>query len=510
VRRTASGLIITGLVIAAFAIPGSSSSAPAESPHRVAAARAALARAARALGAGTNGRITEPRPDASLALLDLFRARNALHGNERRQADALLARPTDGAKDPYGDGYTVPAKVKCSTHVCLHWVTKTQDKPPGQAWVNTTLTTLNKVWSFEVGQLGYRAPLPDGNRGGSSKFDVYLADVGSKGYYGYCAAEAAKPGNPNLASGFCVLDNDFSASQFPAPPMLSLKVTAAHEFFHAVQYGYDVNEDRWLMEATATWMEERFADGANDNRQYLPHGQLGDPHTPLDKFGYAGSWQYGNWIFFEFLSQKYGPLVVRKIWGQAAAFQGAPHQWSLAAIRTVLLGKSTTLPRQYGAFAGGNTVPAAAYAEGSKYTPAPIDSTVALSTTTTSTGPNTISLDHLTSRTIELTPGDDLTDPGWKVSLTLDLPDSSRGSAAYVVVKLSDGSLQRVLLTLDGHGDATVTKPFSAATVTAVTLTLANGSSRMSCWQGKPWSCSGKPLDDDLDYAWSASLLPPA
>jgi hypothetical protein len=29
-------------------------------------------------------------------------------------------------------------------------------------------------------------------------------------------------------------------------------VTAAHEFFHAIQYGYDVSEDPWLMESTAT------------------------------------------------------------------------------------------------------------------------------------------------------------------------------------------------------------------------------------------------------------------
>jgi hypothetical protein len=35
-----------------------------------------------------------------------------------------------------------------------------------------------------------------------------------------------------------------------------LKVTAAHEFFHAVQFAYDIGEDGWLMESTATWMEE--------------------------------------------------------------------------------------------------------------------------------------------------------------------------------------------------------------------------------------------------------------
>ena len=86
-----------------------------------------------------------------------------------------------------------------------------------------------------------------------------------------------RKGHKWLASGYCVLDNDFAEAQYGAPPMHSLRVTAAHEFFHAVQFAYDYGEDPWLMEATATWMEERVADDVNDNRQYLPYGQVGAP-----------------------------------------------------------------------------------------------------------------------------------------------------------------------------------------------------------------------------------------
>ena len=42
----------------------------------------------------------------------------------------MLARPTDGPSDPYGDGYTVPAKRKCQGHFCIHWVPTTPDAPP--------------------------------------------------------------------------------------------------------------------------------------------------------------------------------------------------------------------------------------------------------------------------------------------------------------------------------------------------------------------------------------------
>ena len=52
-------------------------------------------------------------------------------------------------------------------------------------------------------------------------------------------------------------------------PKENLQVTAAHEFFHSVQYSYDVREDAWIMEATAAWAEDEIYPKVNDNIQYL-------------------------------------------------------------------------------------------------------------------------------------------------------------------------------------------------------------------------------------------------
>ena len=92
-------------------------------------------------------------------------------------------------------------------------------------------------------------------------------------FYGYCTTD-----DPNIideettyeywdASAYCVLDNDYSSTQFPNPttPLENLQVTAAHEYFHAVQFAYDIGEDAWLMEATATWVEDEVFD--DDQRQ---------------------------------------------------------------------------------------------------------------------------------------------------------------------------------------------------------------------------------------------------
>ena len=58
----------------------------------------------------------------------------------------------------------------------------------------------------------------------------------------------------NNISGYCVFDDDFSKKQFGGgggATACPLKVTAAHEFNHAIQFNYDAFEDMWFLEATA-------------------------------------------------------------------------------------------------------------------------------------------------------------------------------------------------------------------------------------------------------------------
>ena len=174
-------------------IPSVLSSAGLSSAGRLAARRAdrALTRAREVLAAPAGS--TAGKPDATLAMRDLALSLPNLGPRQRRQAHAVLARPTDGNNDAYGDGYTVPSKRKCRGNFCIHWVTSTSDAAT-TAWADRTLTLMNHVWDHHVDQMGYRRPVGDGTRGGNGKFDVYLKDLGAKGLYGYCAPENPKAG----------------------------------------------------------------------------------------------------------------------------------------------------------------------------------------------------------------------------------------------------------------------------------------------------------------------------
>ncbi len=73
-----------------------------------------------------------------------------------------------------------------------------------------------------------------------------------------------------------------SRSSVRAAAPAGLRATAAHEFFHAVQFAYDSSEDAWLTEGTAVWMEDRVADDVNANRRWLRSSPLVHPWVPVD------------------------------------------------------------------------------------------------------------------------------------------------------------------------------------------------------------------------------------
>ncbi|WP_121258141.1 MXAN_6640 family putative metalloprotease [Nocardioides ferulae] len=450
-------------------------------------------------GARVDGRL--PRVDLTLAMRDLARALPSLTGRDREQAEALLARPTQGASDPYGFGYTTRAVNKCAKKICIHWVKSTTDAPPSKKWVKKSLKVMNRVWRHAVGKLGYRKPPSDGKRGpGRGKLDVYLKDLYSAGAYGFCAAErrAGRGG----ASGYCVLDNDFAESQYGAPPMKSLKATASHEFFHAVQFGYDYAEDRWLLESTATWMEERFADRVNDNRQYFPAGQLGKPRSSLDAFDQTTGNQYGNWVFWEYLSQRRGVGIVKKMWQRVQPTRrGNPY--SVKALRG-LLGKRFV--RTLAAYSAANTAPARYYSEGKAWPAAPVAKKWKLGKTSRKAAYQ-VKLNHLSSSSVKVKTGKGLKGKRWKLRVRLNGPARGGSPAAYVTVKPRKGKARHTLVKLNRKGDGAAAVAVRSGRTKHVTVTLVNASTRYRCKRGTTFACAGKPLDQKKPFKLRLNIV---
>lgn len=459
------------------------------------------------------------RIDATMALRDLANTRTALTGADRAAAEALLARPTDPEGDGNLDYGAVPeAPPLCDTDICVHYVTSgphavdLTDLSPVNGipdYVETAAATLDDVHDNFLAA-GYREPKPDGTFGGNDLIDIYLGNIGVNGLYGYCTSDQPEP-DPTPSTydrwAYCVLDNDYSASEFPTnTPLENLQVTVAHEYFHAVQYAYDRYEDAWLLEATAAWVEDELYDGVDDNLQYLASSQMRSPKTPLDTFG--NSFHYGTWSFFRFLSEKFkekkGPLprIVLDIYQRADGAAGGRDEYSWQAVDKVLQGKRTSGAAMLGAYAVANRRPGKAYAEGNKYPTAPLVGS--LNITARKGAKAALKLDHLATATGKLVPKG-LSSKSWKLKLTFNMTPKSTGSLALVTTTPRSGKVSTVKIALDKSGDAVKRIPFSSSKVANVEVTLVNGSGRFACFRSPGnYSCSGNPKDDNLVQKFTA------
>ncbi len=503
----------------------------AQSRH---AALAALARAQARLTTRTDPSATRPatvhRPDLTLILRDLRAGLPFLEAADRTAARRILSRPSDGPDDLNGDGYwrSSTRHRSCTPVLCVWWVTNTNAKDPNPVptvdsdhngvpdQVDLTKSVMSSVWDRIVTRGGYRAPLPDGRLGSDDRFDVYLADIGDEGLFGYCAPELAGPGTS--ASGYCVLDNDYSKDEFGTSqtPADNLKVTAAHEFFHAVQFAYDVAEDDWFMEGTAMWMEDEMYDDVNDNVRYLQGSQLTSPTRSLDRPAAGLGGPYVSWIFWRYLSEAFPdsgdtglPLVLRDVWRRAQGSTSAqPATYSMRALALALRARGTSLPTVFAHFGEANTHARQAYAEGAEQR-YPVVRPVAaytLSSTRRSITAKVATMAHMTNYTVRFTPGAGLTSSPWRLRVPIDMPSYSRGSRAQVSVVMTDGSRSRRAVALDASGNGVAFAPFSRATVARVELTLTNAGQRYRCHRGTYLSCQGSSLDDGLRSSFRAGV----
>jgi hypothetical protein len=268
------------------------------------------------------------------------------------------------------------------------------------------------------------------------------------------------------------------------------------------------------MEATATWAEDEVFDDVDDNLQYLFQSPLAQPAQPMDHFESVGMRQYGDWIFFRYLTEtldgrKGGlPTLVRDVWERADGSQGAPDDYSIAAVEHVLEERGTSLREVWAAFGDANRRPGRSYDEGTAngYPTAEPAATVALSADHLDSDWTTHRVDHLASATVRIT-----RDPDTKrrhLRLQLDLPATRRGSGAVVTVYPTEGRPETTAVDLSRTGDASERLAFGAD-VKYVEVTLANAGVAYKCWRpvDTGYSCRGRSEDDDLPMRIRATAV---
>lgn len=233
-------------------------------------------------------------------------------------------------------GFGNLTKTYYTENFSIHYTTKSSDSdkvPTGDTNANSipdivelTGRIFENVWNREINTLGYMKPPGD-----AVKYNVFMQNLVFA--YGYTYGEA--PSSLEPAPSFIVIENDFAG--FPGTRTGNIQVTAAHEFFHAIQFGYNSfisdwsssssGANTWWMEATATWMEDEIYPNVNDylNYQYIYAGYnaidgwFAYPHRRLTVFN--GLHEYGSMIYAKYLSEKKGgAATIKSIWDKTTNY----------------------------------------------------------------------------------------------------------------------------------------------------------------------------------------------
>jgi hypothetical protein len=250
-----------------------------------------------------------PQRCATTLLMDIRQNLDNFDADQRKLLTQLLARPELplSFSRPAG-GFKIHYTV-----AGVHSVpTDDLDASGVPDFVEETAIAFEESFDAEVTDLGYR-PAPGDNNIDGPEYDVYIQSLGSQAY-GFTQGESQISGTPqNDYTSYIVIDNDFNDNHATTGAD-GARVTAAHEYFHAIQFGYRLfanTEEPFYYELCSTWMEDVVYDDINDYYAYLPSFfNLTD--IPFNRFH---SRSYGQAVWNHFLVKSLNDAdLIRRSW----------------------------------------------------------------------------------------------------------------------------------------------------------------------------------------------------
>ena len=256
-----------------------------------------------------------------------------------RHSLALFDRPTETDETYDSPGGFFKIHFTRSGSHAVYQSNITTDGIPN--YVLGVARIFDSVYTHIMITLGYPLPPSDGGyaQGVDSLYDVYLTNLGGA-VFGLTYPDSLQFDSVGSLRGtsFIELDNDYQESSFltyNSRPLDAVRVTAAHEYFHAVHFGIDFTEmenytggaqqRRYWYEMSATWMEEEIYDDINDYYTVLPFF-FNRPRESIQQFtGPADFHPYGSCVFPIYLTERYGVDIIKSIWLKCGSMGVGPN-----------------------------------------------------------------------------------------------------------------------------------------------------------------------------------------
>jgi hypothetical protein len=259
---------------------------------------------------------------------DIFLHFNEFTASQQRLLKVMNERPVTDANIVSPDGF-----------FRIHYNTTGPYVP--QYDINEFAMALDSAYNFEVSYLGYPPPPPDtqpgippDSVGGDSKYDVYIINLSD---YGITIFD--HPITDVTSTSYMEVHYSFGTG-FYTHGIDAARVTAAHEFHHAIQVGNYLyrDADKFFYELTSTSMEEFVFNTVNDY-----YGYMGSYFNHPDKafVNYAG-YELAVWNIF--LKDIYGFDIIKRQWELLVSKR------AIDAINTSLLERQSSYGKELNTF----------------------------------------------------------------------------------------------------------------------------------------------------------------
>jgi hypothetical protein len=156
-----------------------------------------------------------------------------------------------------------------------------------------------------IEDMGFRAEVDDSD----GIYDIYIMAFGTN-YYGVNAHEG-------LGKSYIKIDNDY-ASGFYTTGIQVMRLTVAHEFFHAIQRAYKETQtvsDQFFYELTSTWIEDIIVPDGDDYLYWI-NNFFNNPQQSWDETDGYSLALFGHYLStqFEDITSEKNSTIMREIW----------------------------------------------------------------------------------------------------------------------------------------------------------------------------------------------------
>ncbi len=185
-------------------------------------------------------------------------------------------------------------------------------------YVDSAAAIFDHVWQVEIEEMGFQSP----PNMGSDYYEVFINNQAIYGYYGQTVI--LNINDPSTIKSYIEIDKSFTSSAFYTQGLDALRVTAAHEFNHALQLGYQfhLSRDRFFMEMTSTWLEDLLYPAVNDFYAYLPRFFNNINYISFNSP--SSVYPYANSIYLHMLADKFSPNIVVDVWDKINQLDAMP------------------------------------------------------------------------------------------------------------------------------------------------------------------------------------------